>query len=95
MNIRVQIMNLGFVDTAITEKNMLPMPGLMPVSRASRRMARGIRKGGFEVHFPYRLSWPLKVLSILPRPICRWVILFMTHWKARPLHFERKPPVER
>ena len=95
MNIRVQIMNLGFVDTPITEKNMLPMPGLMPVSRASRRMARGIRKGGFEVHFPYRLSWPLKVLSILPRPICRWVILFMTHWKARPLHFERKPPVER
>jgi NAD(P)-dependent dehydrogenase (short-subunit alcohol dehydrogenase family) len=94
MNVRIQVMNPGFVDTALTEKNLLPMPGLMPVSRASRRMLRGIKSGGFEVTFPRRLSWPLKLLSLLPRPFCRWVISTATDWKARPLNFDRRPPSE-
>ncbi|RUW21308.1 SDR family oxidoreductase [Mesorhizobium sp. M1E.F.Ca.ET.041.01.1.1] len=92
MNIRIQVMNPGFVDTPLTEKNMLPMPGLMPVHRASRRMARGIRKGGFEVTFPYHISWPLKLLGQLPRPIGRLVIGLTTSWWARPLNFDRKMP---
>jgi NAD(P)-dependent dehydrogenase (short-subunit alcohol dehydrogenase family) len=92
MNIRVQVINPGFVDTPLTEKNKLPMPGLMPVHRASRRMARGIRKGGFEVTFPYHISWPLKLLGLLPRPIGRFVIGLTTHWWARPLHFDRRLP---
>ena len=45
MNVRIQVINPGFVDTPLTEKNLLPMPGLMPVNRASRRMARGLRAG--------------------------------------------------
>ncbi|RUV11834.1 oxidoreductase, partial [Mesorhizobium sp. M5C.F.Ca.IN.020.32.2.1] len=94
MNVRIQVINPGFVDTPLTEKNLLPMPGLMPVNRASRRMARGIKSGGFEVTFPRRLSWGLKLLRILPRPFCRWVISTATRWKARPLNFDRKPPSE-
>jgi NAD(P)-dependent dehydrogenase (short-subunit alcohol dehydrogenase family) len=92
MNIRVQVINPGFIDTPLTEKNKLPMPGLMPVHRASRRMARGIRKGGFEVTFPYHISWPLKLLGLLPRPIGRFVIGLTTHWWGRPLHFDRRLP---
>ncbi|RUU54997.1 SDR family NAD(P)-dependent oxidoreductase, partial [Mesorhizobium sp. M2C.T.Ca.TU.009.01.2.1] len=95
MNIRVQVINPGFVDTPLTEKNKLPMPGLMPVHRASRRMARGIRKGGFEVTFPYHISWPLKLLGLLPRPIGRFVIGLTTHWWGRPLHFDRRPAGEK
>ncbi|TGQ08940.1 MULTISPECIES: SDR family oxidoreductase [unclassified Mesorhizobium] len=91
MNIRVQVINPGFIDTPLTEKNKLPMPGLMPVHRASRRMARGIKKGGFEVTFPYHISWPLKLLGLLPRPIGRFVIGLTTHWWGRPLHFDRRP----
>ncbi|RWK31476.1 SDR family NAD(P)-dependent oxidoreductase, partial [Mesorhizobium sp.] len=90
MNIRIQVMNPGFVDTPLTEKNMLPMPGLMPVHRASRRMARGIRRGGFEVTFPYHISWPLKLLGLLPRPVGRLVIGLTTSWRGRPLYFDRK-----
>lgn len=94
MNVRVQVMNPGFIDTPLTEKNMLPMPGLMPVNRASRRMLRGIEKGGFEVTFPRRLSWGLKLLALLPRPFCRWFIGTATRWQGRPLNFDRKPPNE-
>ncbi|TIM51204.1 MAG: oxidoreductase, partial [Mesorhizobium sp.] len=53
-----------------------------------------IRTGGFEVTFPWRLCWGLKLLRILPRPFCRWVISTATCWKARPLNFDRKPPSE-
>ena len=88
------MINPGFVDTPLTEKNMLPMPGLMPVTRATRRMVKAIKSGGFEVTFPYRTSWPLKVLAILPRPLCRGVISLMTSWKARPLNYDRRPPHE-
>ncbi|RWM10495.1 MAG: SDR family NAD(P)-dependent oxidoreductase [Mesorhizobium sp.] len=90
MNIRIQVINPGFIDTPLTEKNKLPMPGLMPVHRASRRMARGIRKGGFEVTFPYHISWPLKLLGLLPRPTGRFVIGLTTSWWGRPLHFDRR-----
>jgi NAD(P)-dependent dehydrogenase (short-subunit alcohol dehydrogenase family) len=92
MNIRIQVVNPGFVDTPLTEKNMLPMPGLMPVHRASRRMDRGIRKGGFEVTFPYHVSLPLKLLGLLPRPLCRVAIGLTTRWWGRPLNFDRKMP---
>lgn len=92
MNIRVQVVNPGFVDTPLTEKNKLPMPGLMPVHRASRRMARGIKKGGFEVTFPLHISWPLKLLGLLPRPIGRFVIGLTTSWWGRPLRFDRRQP---
>jgi hypothetical protein len=57
-------------------------------------MVKAIKSGGFETTFPYRTSWPLKFLAMLPRPISRWVIILMTSWKARPLHYERKPPNE-
>ena len=95
MNIRVQVINPGFVDTPLTEKNKLPMPGLMPVHRASRRMARGIKRGGFEVTFPLHISIPLKLLGLLPRPIGRFVIGLTTSWWARPLHFDRRLPAEK
>ena len=84
MNIRIQVINPGFVDTPLTEKNILPMPGLMPVDRAARRMARGVKPGGFEVTFPRRFTWPLKVLSILPQPLRFRFINRMTGWAQAP-----------
>lgn len=91
MNIRIQIMNPGFVDTHLTQKNHLPMPGLMPVGRAARRLTKGIKRGGFEVTFPRRLTWLVKVLGIMPQPVIHWVTGTATRWKSRPLRWSRKP----
>jgi NAD(P)-dependent dehydrogenase (short-subunit alcohol dehydrogenase family) len=66
INIRIQIINPGFIDTPLTEKNDFPMPALMPVDRASQRIVAGLASGGFEITFPRRLSWVLKAANKLP-----------------------------
>ncbi|MEZ5792497.1 MAG: SDR family NAD(P)-dependent oxidoreductase [Nitratireductor sp.] len=66
LNIRVQVCTPGFVDTPLTEKNDFPMPFLMPVEKAAKAFAAGIRGNGFDITFPKRFTWMLKALNLLP-----------------------------
>ncbi|MEO9339125.1 SDR family NAD(P)-dependent oxidoreductase [Mesorhizobium sp. SB112] len=91
MNIRIQLVNPGFVDTPLTEKTGFSMPALVPVADASKRMAKGFRSGGFEISFPRRLNWPLKLLRALPFSFRFWLIHKITGWKDRPMAKARKP----
>jgi NAD(P)-dependent dehydrogenase (short-subunit alcohol dehydrogenase family) len=72
MNIRIQIINPGFIETPLTEKNAFKMPALMPVEKAVRRIIDGISTGGFELTFPRRFTYFLKFLRMLPYPIYFW-----------------------
>ena len=94
MNVRIQVINPGFIDTALTEKNMLPMPGLMPVNRASRRMARGIESRRLRGHISAPAELGAQVVGILPRPVCRWSSAPRPAGRARPLNYDRKLPNE-
>lgn len=62
----VSIVNPGFVDTPLTAQNTHPMPGLMSADAAAARILEGWARGCFEIHFPRRLSWPLKLIRHLP-----------------------------
>ncbi len=64
--IRVTVVNPGFVETPMTGKNRFPMPFIMAVEPAAQRMYRGLMSGAFEVVFPRRLAWTMKVLRVLP-----------------------------
>ena len=66
MNIGIQVVNPGFIDTPLTEKNEFAMPALMPVKKASRRMADGIASHAFEITFPRRFTWMIKMINHLP-----------------------------
>lgn len=77
--IRLRMINPGFVRSRLTEKNTFPMPLLMEPGQAARRILRGIRSGGFEISFPRRLTWTLKLLRCLPYRLYfaivdRWVL---------------------
>jgi short-subunit dehydrogenase len=85
INIRLQIMNLGFVATPLTERAQFKMPALMKVEDCSRRMAQAIRSGGFEPNFPHRLTWVLKFVRILPFRLRYPLIHWVSGWKKRPL----------
>ena len=45
------------------------MPGLMKTADAAKRYADGLEKGGFEIRFPRRLAWPLRIVGMLPSPL--------------------------
>lgn len=85
MNIRIQIINPGFVDTPLTRKNKFPMPALIQTDSAARRIVDGIRSGGFEVTFPRRLAIPMKIIRLLPNALLYPLLNRITGWSKRPM----------
>lgn len=67
--IDVQLILPGFVKTPLTAKNSFPMPFLMDLDEAMDRIVRGLQKPQkFEIAFPRRLIWTMRVLQWLPYP---------------------------
>ncbi len=62
----IQVVNSGFVRTAMTAENDYPMPFMMSAEAAAERILVGLRRGGFEVSFPRRLAWTMKAANLLP-----------------------------
>lgn len=69
LGIRVQVVNNGFVDTPMTRRHSYKMPLLMPAEEAARRVVDGFARGGFEITFPRRTTWLLKLVNLLPYPL--------------------------
>lgn len=74
MNIKIQLVNPGFIDTPMTKQNKFPMPFLMSVEKASNRLVAGLKTGKFEITFPRRFTWMLKFINILPYPLYFWLV---------------------
>lgn len=83
INVRIQIINPGFVETAMTRLNKFPMPALMQTDAAAARMVAGLRSGGFEVVFPRRLAWPMKVVRMLPHGLRHALLFHLSGWNKR------------
>ena len=67
--INISLIEPGFVDTPLTQKNDFSMPFLVPVTQAASRIYDGLAKGNSRIRFPRRLSVLLKLLSLLPYDI--------------------------
>lgn len=64
--IGVYLINPGFVKTPLTDGNEFKMPALISPEEAAREMIKGFEDGKFEIHFPKRFTFWLKLLRILP-----------------------------
>ena len=60
------IINPGFVRTRLTAQNTFAMPALIEPEDAAKEIIRGFAKGNFEIHFPKRFTWFMKLLRFLP-----------------------------
>lgn len=76
--IGVSIVNPGFVATPLTAQNEFPMPFLITPEQAARATLAGWRRGRFEIHYPGRFTWLMKMLALLPFPLYRWLVLRST-----------------
>jgi NAD(P)-dependent dehydrogenase (short-subunit alcohol dehydrogenase family) len=64
--IGVSLINPGFVDTPLTAGNGFRMPALLSPEQAADEILRGWARGEFEIHFPKRFTFGMKMLRLLP-----------------------------
>jgi NAD(P)-dependent dehydrogenase (short-subunit alcohol dehydrogenase family) len=81
----IQVIAPGFVDTPATATNPFPMPFLMPVEEAAKRVVEGIRTNRFEIAFPRRFALLLKAMNLLPYGWYFPAVTKQTGWDKRPL----------
>ncbi len=65
----VSLINPGFVETPLTAQNDFKMPALISPAQAADAILKGWARGQFEIHFPKRFTFWLKVLRCLPYPV--------------------------
>ena len=66
-NVRVKLINPGFIKTQMTDKNNSPMPMIKSPEFAANEIYIGlINKKSFEIHFPKTFTFLMKILKILP-----------------------------
>lgn len=64
--VRLRVVNPGFVRTRLTDKNPFPMPARITPQMAAQRIVAGLDRRGFEITFPRRFTYFLKLLRCLP-----------------------------
>jgi NAD(P)-dependent dehydrogenase (short-subunit alcohol dehydrogenase family) len=77
--ITLTIINPGFVETPLTEKNRYPMPFLMPLDKAVDRIMRGLHEQRYEIVFPWQTALLMRTLRILPH----WLLFRLTRRMLR------------
>ncbi len=71
-NVKVSIINPGFVATPMTSVNKFPMPFMITAEDAARRIVAGLSAGKFEIAFPWQLVTLMKIARVLPYPLFFW-----------------------
>lgn len=64
--IDVKIINPGFVQTGLTAKNNFQMPMMITPEKAATYIADGLLRKNFEIHFPKKFTFLVKLIQILP-----------------------------
>ena len=66
LNVKLQLVTPGFVETRLTDKNDFDMPMRISAEEAARAIVEGIEKDHYEIHFPRRFTYMMKLLRMLP-----------------------------
>jgi len=67
--VRVVTICPGFIDTPMTAKNPYPMPFILPVDDAARRIARAIDSGSSFSVIPWQMAIVGRLLTLVPNAI--------------------------
>ncbi len=62
----LRVVNPGFVTTQLTAQNSFKMPAEITSAEAAERIVKALRTDSFEITFPKRFTYTLKVLRALP-----------------------------
>lgn len=73
LGVKVQTINPGFVDTAMTRRNKFPMPFITDTMTAAQRIAKAIERGKAETVFPLPYLVAMKLVRIAPVRPYTWL----------------------
>ncbi len=65
-DITVQVINPGFVETPLTAQNDFDMPMIITPEKAADHIIKGMKRGSFEITFPWLFSRLLRRIGALP-----------------------------
>ncbi len=71
--VKISVINPGFVDTPMTQGSGFKMPFMITAEDASCCIIAGLRKGRFEIAFPWQMVWLLKLARTMPY----WMYFFL------------------
>ena len=66
LNICLSLIHPGFVRTPLTSKNDFQMPFIIDSETAAKEIMKGIELKKFEISFPFRFVFIMKLLRLLP-----------------------------
>lgn len=72
--VKVSVINPGFVDTPMTEVNDFPMPFIITSNDAANRIIAGLKKGKYEIAFPWQTNLMMKMARVIPNWLFFWVL---------------------
>jgi NAD(P)-dependent dehydrogenase (short-subunit alcohol dehydrogenase family) len=75
--VKVSIVNPGFVDTPMTRVNTFPMPFMITAPDAASRIISGLKRGRYEIAFPWPTVMTLKLFRLLPNIAYFWLARMM------------------
>jgi NAD(P)-dependent dehydrogenase (short-subunit alcohol dehydrogenase family) len=78
--VTMTLISPGFVDTPLTRKNDFPMPFLIGADDAAERIVKGLDTNKFEIVFPRRMAFSMKLLRLLPY----WLFFAITRGMVTP-----------
>ncbi|MCG5478265.1 MAG: SDR family NAD(P)-dependent oxidoreductase [Ensifer alkalisoli] len=94
IGIRLQVICPGFVDTRGAVKGDFPRPALVSAETAAARISQGLKSGRFEITFPKRFTYLVKLLKFLPYgvyfPVLRWLMPWRAPRNTAPKHKESR-----
>ena len=76
--IKLQLVNPGFVKTPLTDKSEFSMPFLIDADTAAALMASGFEQKSFEITFPRRFTYLMKLMRLLPYRLYFPIVARMT-----------------
>ncbi|MEL7028276.1 MAG: oxidoreductase, partial [Pseudomonadota bacterium] len=66
------------------DDNAFPKPFMVSAEEAGKRIVGGLRSQAFEISFPRRFSYMLKLLQLLPTRTRLNLVKSQTGWAKRP-----------
>ena len=72
--VTVSVINPGFVETPLTAQNDFSMPFLMQAAEAARLTIEGLKRRRFEIAYPKRFVFIMKLARLLPYFLYFWLI---------------------